>query len=76
MSHKLAFIFPGQGAQSVGMIDAFLGDFPQFAARFAQASAALDLDLLALVRSGPAEHTARAIGGQCGAVGYLERAGW
>ncbi len=59
MSHKLAFIFPGQGAQSVGMIDAFLGDFPQFAARFAQASAALDFDLLALVRHGPADELNR-----------------
>ena len=51
----LAFVFPGQGAQSVGMIDALAAEFPQVRQRFDAASAALGLDLWALVTTGPAE---------------------
>lgn len=59
MPSKLAFIFPGQGAQSVGMVAGFLEQFPQFGARYAQAGEALNLDLLALVTHGPADELNR-----------------
>jgi [acyl-carrier-protein] S-malonyltransferase len=52
---KLAMIFPGQGAQSVGMMDALAAEFPQVRARFEVASAVLGFDLWALVHEGPAE---------------------
>jgi len=51
---KIAFVFPGQGSQSVGMLDAW-GDHPQVCAAVAAASQALGQDLGALIASGPAE---------------------
>lgn len=52
---KLAMIFPGQGAQSVGMMDALASEFPQVRGRFEAASAVLGFDLWSLVHEGPAE---------------------
>jgi [acyl-carrier-protein] S-malonyltransferase len=49
-----AFVFPGQGSQSVGMLDAW-GDHPAVAQTLAEASDALSLDLGALIRTGPKE---------------------
>ncbi|MBP6775673.1 MAG: ACP S-malonyltransferase [Piscinibacter sp.] len=49
-----AFVFPGQGSQSVGMLDAW-GDHPAVAATLAEASAALGEDVGALIREGPKE---------------------
>jgi [acyl-carrier-protein] S-malonyltransferase len=51
---KLAFVFPGQGSQSVGMMQSF-GDLPQVRETFAQASELLGQDLWKLVAEGPAE---------------------
>ena len=51
----LAFVFPGQGAQSVGMMDALATEFPQVRLRFEAASAVLGFDLWELVSNGPAE---------------------
>jgi [acyl-carrier-protein] S-malonyltransferase len=51
---KLAFVFPGQGSQSVGMLDAFAAE-PSVAALIAQADAALGEPLSALIAGGPAE---------------------
>jgi len=51
----IAFVFPGQGAQSIGMVDALAAEFPQIQHRFEQASAALGMDLWELVRAGPIE---------------------
>ncbi|MET0344643.1 MAG: acyltransferase domain-containing protein, partial [Casimicrobiaceae bacterium] len=51
---KLAFVFPGQGSQQVGMMKNFT-DLPEVPATFAEASAALGDDLWALVEQGPAE---------------------
>jgi [acyl-carrier-protein] S-malonyltransferase len=48
-----AFVFPGQGAQSVGMLDAW-GDHPAVRAVLAEASEALGEDLGRLIREGPA----------------------
>lgn len=49
-----AFVFPGQGSQSVGMLDAW-GDHPAVVATLAEASEALKEDIGALIRSGPKE---------------------
>lgn len=51
---KLAFVFPGQGSQSLGMMQAY-GDSPIIRQTFDEASAALGDDLWALVNEGPAE---------------------
>ncbi len=49
-----AFIFPGQGSQAVGMLDAW-GDHPAVAQTLAEASEALGADIARLVREGPKE---------------------
>jgi [acyl-carrier-protein] S-malonyltransferase len=49
-----AFVFPGQGSQSVGMLDGW-GDHPAVRETLDEASAALDIDLAALIRTGPKE---------------------
>lgn len=51
---KIAFVFPGQGSQSVGMLDAWAGN-ATVAQVTEQASAALDQDLGALISQGPAD---------------------
>ncbi|OZI23365.1 [acyl-carrier-protein] S-malonyltransferase [Bordetella genomosp. 9] len=51
---KIAFVFPGQGSQSVGMLDAWQGN-AAVADVLARASAALSQDLGALIAQGPAE---------------------
>jgi [acyl-carrier-protein] S-malonyltransferase len=50
----LAFVFPGQGSQAVGMMAAY-GDHVVLRDTFAEASAALGFDLWAMVADGPAE---------------------
>lgn len=47
---KTAFIFPGQGSQSVGMLADVAEQFPIIEETFAEASDALDYDLWALVQ--------------------------
>ena len=47
-----AFVFPGQGSQSVGMLDAW-GDHPAVKATLQEASAALGEDVGALIHAGP-----------------------
>ena len=54
---KLAFVFPGQGSQAVGMMDGFAAH-PVVRETFAEASDALGQDLWALVASGPQEELA------------------
>ena len=49
-----AFVFPGQGSQSVGMLDAW-GDHPAVRETLTEASAALGEDLGALIATGPKE---------------------
>ncbi len=51
---SLGFVFPGQGSQAVGMLDA-LADEPVVRATFDEAAQALDFDLWVLVHAGPAE---------------------
>lgn len=51
---KLAFVFPGQGSQSVGMMQSF-GELPGVRETFAQASELLGQDLWKLAAEGPTE---------------------
>lgn len=51
---KFAFVFPGQGSQAVGMMNAY-GEAAVLRATFAEASDALGYDLWELVANGPAE---------------------
>lgn len=51
---KFAFVFPGQGSQSLGMMAAY-GDAAVIRATFDEASAALGRDLWQLVNEGPTE---------------------
>ena len=51
---SFAFVFPGQGSQSVGMLDAW-GDHPAVRATLDEASLALGLDMAQLIASGPKE---------------------
>ncbi len=49
-----AFVFPGQGSQAVGMLDAW-GDHPAVRATLAEACDALGEDIAALIAKGPKE---------------------
>ncbi len=49
-----AFVFPGQGSQSVGMLDAW-GDHPAVLETLKEASDAMGEDLRALIHEGPKE---------------------
>ena len=49
-----AFLFPGQGSQSVGMLDAW-GDHPVVAETLKEASDALNVDVARLIHEGPNE---------------------
>jgi len=48
---SFAFVFPGQGSQAVGMLDAW-GDHPAVRATLQEASAALGQDLAELIHTG------------------------
>src|SRR5689334_8948184 len=50
---KLAFVFPGQGSQSVGMLRALAAEYADVRATFDEASSALGYDLWAIVADGP-----------------------
>jgi len=52
---SFAFVFPGQGSQSVGMLGALSAAQPAVQATFAQASEVLGYDLWQLTSAGPAE---------------------
>jgi [acyl-carrier-protein] S-malonyltransferase len=51
---QFAFVFPGQGSQSVGMLDAW-GDHPIVAQTLREASDALNEDVAKLIHEGPKE---------------------
>jgi len=55
MTMTLAFVFPGQGSQSVGMLRALARDYPIVQQTFAEASSVLDQDLWGLTQNGPEE---------------------
>ncbi|WP_412480208.1 ACP S-malonyltransferase [Azonexus sp. IMCC34839] len=60
---SFAFVFPGQGSQSVGMMAAY-GDSAVVRATFDEASAALGDDLWTMVAEGPAELLAQTVNTQ------------
>ncbi|EPJ87062.1 MULTISPECIES: ACP S-malonyltransferase [Pseudomonas] len=53
MSASLAFVFPGQGSQSLGMLAELAAQYPLIQETFAQASQALGYDLWVLTQQGP-----------------------
>ena len=54
-----AFVFPGQGSQSVGMLAELYDEAPIIADTFEQASSLLGYDLWQVVKNGPAEELNR-----------------
>lgn len=54
-SNQLAFVFPGQGSQKVGMLAEIADAFPIVQQTFAEASDALGYDMWALIQQGPQE---------------------
>ena len=60
---NFAFVFPGQGSQSVGMMAGY-GDSAVIRDTFAEASAALGEDLWQMVADGPAELLAQTVNTQ------------
>ncbi len=53
MTTKYAFVFPGQGSQTVGMLSELAAEYAVVRDTFAEASAALGYDLWQLVSQGP-----------------------
>jgi [acyl-carrier-protein] S-malonyltransferase len=56
-------VFPGQGSQSVGMLEPY-GEHPEIRAVVAKASEALGQDVAALMKDGPAEELNRTVNTQ------------
>ena len=54
---SFAFVFPGQGSQAVGMLDAW-GDHPAVTETLREASEALSEDIASLIKNGPKEELA------------------
>jgi [acyl-carrier-protein] S-malonyltransferase len=57
MNKNFAFVFPGQGSQAVGMLDAWNGH-PAVVETLKEASDALNEDIAALIQQGPKEKLA------------------
>lgn len=55
LDDSLAFVFPGQGSQSVGMLIDLAAAYPEVERTFAAASRVLELDLWRLTCQGPPE---------------------
>ena len=53
MTQTLAFVFPGQGSQAVGMLGELAAEHPQIGDTFAEAADALGYDLWQLCQNGP-----------------------
>lgn len=54
-NQTLAFVFPGQGSQKVGMLAAMAAEFPVIAETFSEASQVLGYDVWDLVQNGEQE---------------------
>ncbi len=53
---KSAFVFPGQGSQSVGMLSELAAEYSLVGETFQQASDAFGYDLWKLIQEGPGEN--------------------
>ena len=60
---SFAFLFPGQGSQSVGMLDSFSND-PVVTETFSEASELLGQDMWALAHAGPEDELAQTVNTQ------------
>ena len=58
-SSQLAFVFPGQGSQSLGMLGDLAGPHPLIRDTFAEASEGAGVDLWAIAQDGPEEQLNR-----------------
>ncbi len=63
MTKKIAFVFPGQGSQQVGMLDSIAGD-PLVQATLDEANDALGFDLASLIAKGPESELALTVNTQ------------
>jgi len=74
---KLAMVFPGQGSQSIGMLQAYAG-LPEVDAVRAQAAESLGEDFVALLDQGPAESLGLTVNTQPAMVtaGYAAYRAW
>lgn len=50
---KIAFVFPGQGSQAIGMLSGLANDYPIIKQTFDEASQVLGYDLFELTQNGP-----------------------
>lgn len=55
MTKKIAVVFPGQGSQSIGMLNKFIPLYPDITEIFNTASEILKYDLLKIITEGPVE---------------------
>jgi [acyl-carrier-protein] S-malonyltransferase len=60
---KFAMVFPGQGSQSIGMMQAY-GDLPEIRETLAEASDVLHQDIARLMAEGPADELSRTVNTQ------------
>ena len=51
--YNLAFVFPGQGSQSVGMLSDLASSYPEIKQTFEQASDVLSIDLWKIITDDP-----------------------
>ena len=55
MNENIAVVFPGQGSQSIGMLDAYSTDWPLVKETVGEASSVLGYDLWDIISNGPAD---------------------
>ena len=83
MKKTLAFVFPGQGSQKIGMLAELSEKYAVISQTFAEASEVLGYDLWDLVQNGTqeditlTERTQPLVAyGQCGGMAGLAARGW
>lgn len=64
INSTLAFVFPGQGSQSVGMLSGLATRFPEVRTCFDEASSVLGIDLWGMTQEGPEADLSRTVNTQ------------